>query len=645
MAQRIRNILALLLLIALTGLIVASVAAAEPLPAPRHIFLNVANDAGVKYDEDGARFSGPDNTYYILADGGGLNQLHITNAVNNANGQVTTSNTQSGTFWITTTGGRGFNDDNMLLISVQDPIPDDFAVRIKSSGYTWTPNPSGPTGSTANLQYQSTALDETFTKDDFIYGLQTWKPGPGSLTVPSLSLWYGQSIADPTTNSYLMFIDLNAGNARTIPSAIDNGHVKVEFSFTNLATSAAFNAYSWCSGASATNEGGAISWTNRVSGSGSSGYRVLGTEIANDLATQDVQYSDEIHPVTISATDLTADKPLTVTSSYRKDGGSAVPGLPSGLSLSDETCTEDGAFSTCSRTVSGAANVPAGAYEVTATVTDKNSATDSTTFTVNVAKEDATIGLGNPVAFKVTSPGGTGSFTLSATVQETNPDLPVDSAQPGDIANAGLTMSLVPITSGSAITPTSTTVSVVGGIKTLTCSYANVPVNTYTLSAVVTGDYYAATPSEDVVVVYDSSLGHTTGGGWFYWPGTEEKTSFGYVMNYNKKGGSVKGNLVLIRHTDDGIYRLKSNALYGLAVNPSDGTASFSGKATYLEPGWADAAGNYEFVVYVDDNNEPGTGDDLAWISVKNGIGMALPAVDNAAALGGGNVFVPHTAG
>ncbi len=50
----------------------------------RHIFVNVANDAGVKYDLDGAKYGGPSNTYYIKADGGGLNELHITNDMSDA---------------------------------------------------------------------------------------------------------------------------------------------------------------------------------------------------------------------------------------------------------------------------------------------------------------------------------------------------------------------------------------------------------------------------------------------------------------------------------------------------------------------------------------------------------------------------------
>jgi hypothetical protein len=60
-------------------------------------------------------------------------------------------------------------------------------------------------------------------------------------------------------------------------------------------------------------------------------------------------------------------------------------------------------------------------------------------------------------------------------------------------------------------------------------------------------------------------------------------------MKYNKKGIKVQGNLLLIRHFgDDNIYRIRSNALYGLALGEDKdyGWATFSGKATYLELDW-----------------------------------------------------------
>ena len=153
-------------------------------------------------------------------------------------------------------------------------------------------------------------------------------------------------------------------------------------------------------------------------------------------------------------------------------------------------------------------------------------------------------------------------------------------------------------------------------------------------------------------MVYDPSLGFTTGGGWFYWPGTDDRTNFGYTMKYNRKATNVQGSLLMIRHYREGysetIYRVKSNALYGLAIGSVSnleqyGWASFSGKSVYFEPGMAQPEGNHVFNVYVEDRNEPGRGFDKFWIHVEHGISMNTPAPANAIEIEGGNIFVPHT--
>jgi len=204
---------------------------------------------------------------------------------------------------------------------------------------------------------------------------------------------------------------------------------------------------------------------------------------------------------------------------------------------------------------------------------------------------------------------------------------------------------------------------------TTTCDFDNVPVNTYTVQVTVNGGYYTGY-AEDVLVVYDPSLGFATGGGWFYWPIDPEeeppyegypgdRTNFGFTMKYNKKGTTVQGSLLLIRHLFDGsIYRVKSNALYGLALGKSPdgngdtfGWASFSGKATYLEPGWSEPIGNHEFIVYLEDRDEPGHGVDRFWMEVKDqnrevtdemSMGRDGEGYVLSIEIEGGNIVVPH---
>jgi hypothetical protein len=173
------------------------------------------------------------------------------------------------------------------------------------------------------------------------------------------------------------------------------------------------------------------------------------------------------------------------------------------------------------------------------------------------------------------------------------------------------------------------------------------------VSAKVAGGWYVGS-AENVFTVYDPGLGFTTGGGWFYWPGTTDRTNFGYVMKYTSKLTSLKGSLLVIRHRPDGsIYRVKSNALSTLSVGEDRsipmGWASFTGKATYLEPGWLDPLGNHTFTVYVEDRNEPGTGIDRFWLKVDNGLtpvtlSMTGRGATDAVTLSGGNIVVPHQA-
>ena len=248
---------------------------AAPLPDINHIYINVANDEGVKYDLDGSRYWGPDNAYFINPEGN-LYEIHVSNDVDQNIGQVSTSPYQSGVFYITNTAGRGYCDDVILLLAVNGTMPDDFRVHIKSSGYNWTPS-SVTNQLPTQYQYVQDAIDETFTRDDLIYGPQTWKPGPGRYGVATLPLFSGLDISDTTNAFQLMFIDLAVGNmypSRFSGAALENnGAVKVEYSFHNLTTFATFNGYGWCLAA---REGQGISWTNRMDGPGASAFAVIG---------------------------------------------------------------------------------------------------------------------------------------------------------------------------------------------------------------------------------------------------------------------------------------------------------------------------------------------------------------------------------
>ena len=271
----------------------------------------------------------------------------------------------------------------------------------------------------------------------------------------------------------------------------------------------------------------------------------------------------------------------------------------------------------------------------------------------------------NPTVIKVASPGGnSGSFSLSFKVNEHIPDLGV-SPGPGDISLAQGTLQLVPVGPGSSIdgpcTPGTVNGSGYDAYLPVTCIFNNVPVNTYTIAATVGGSYYRGY-NESLVIVYDPSLGYVSGGGRFIWPGTANPgqgyagdiTDFGFTMSYDRNRNNLKGNLLVIRYLADGsYYQVKSNALNGLSMGQNPfipmGWASFTGKATYKEPGWLEPIGNYLFTVYVEDRNEPGSGIDRFWIQVRDKNGNSIPAMslpvpgaNNAVDILVGNIVVPH---
>jgi hypothetical protein len=397
--------------------------------------------------------------------------------------------------------------------------------------------------------------------------------------------------------------------------------------------------------------------------------------VAASPLSQSVQYSDGIAEVTITGTDVTGD-PLSASTTWNVDGGSFTSGLPSTLKLVKSGCTGTPSH-TCTWKLSGIANVSAGSYIVHVTIADGDGGTTSKDIGITVQPEDASVEFDsdNSVAVQVAEDGGdSGVFTLAIFVTETLSDLPDDGSEaPGDISLAVVTMELVPVAQGGPISGVCTP-EVIGtsgydqGLLVI-CGFDEVPVNTYSVETTVNVDGYYTGFGEDVLTVYDPSLGFTSGGGWFYWPGTcsgypgecdgeypGDKTNIGYTMKYNKKATKVQGSLLMISHLPDGSkYRVKSNALHGLALGEDDtyGWASFSGKSTFLEPGMPEPEGNHYFVVYVEDFGEQGCDQnptDWFWITVDDKDGMDVLSMGADAETDGvnlhcGNIIVPHGSG
>lgn len=251
-----------LMVFATPGIVCAQDTGENPMPAAQHFDITLAHGAG---------------TEYIKFDGGGLNALHITTNPDDPYGQVTTTEETFGTFFLSDTGGRGFFDNIFLMVAVKGDVPDDFSLRVKASGYRWTPTAVlNMPPSEENVTYIDGSVEDTFTKVDFIYGPQKWKPA-GATDPMNYPIYFGQDMSDSSEEFHIMFIELNAGllgpNAG-LSDLTDNGMIQLEYSVDNPGSMVAFNIYGWCN---QSNQGKGISWTNMVSGEGSSGYQVMGS--------------------------------------------------------------------------------------------------------------------------------------------------------------------------------------------------------------------------------------------------------------------------------------------------------------------------------------------------------------------------------
>jgi PKD repeat protein len=272
-----RRMMIILLIVLLVSIGISPVLGMTVIPVNRNVNLTVANDAGARFDDFG------DDRYNFFNMGQtadqGQNALHVSSDnVPKTSTDVTFTDAQSGVFYMTDTGGRGWDDDDILMLAVNGTLPNNFRVHIRSSGYQWTPVPKDDKPAYSSLTYVPGAVDEYFTKSDFTYGPQTWRPAPGYGNY--YPIFDYQDMTDTTNTFSIMFIDLNAGvlgpgttGGYGGQPVTDNGAIKIEYTLENMPTMAAFDGYAYTV---SSNQGKGIRWLNRLSGTGASGYFVSG---------------------------------------------------------------------------------------------------------------------------------------------------------------------------------------------------------------------------------------------------------------------------------------------------------------------------------------------------------------------------------
>lgn len=309
------------------------------------------------------------------------------------------------------------------------------------------------------------------------------------------------------------------------------------------------------------------------------------------------QFSDPIVPYTVSAVDTDSECP---------DVTFAATGLPSGLAVSNN--------GDCTATISGSLAPAAGRYTVTYTATDETGASDSTTSSFEVTREDATVAASasNPKAiFVATAGGSTGGFSLGATVTETD-------TSKGDIGLATpVSFALTPLESGTSYSCTATTRGGgVGGQLDTSCSFSGVAVNAYRVDITVGGDYYQG-GAQTLVAVVDPSLGFFTGEATIRNGGRDAKVE---VNARYKANGSLDGSLHYLEQRAPGA-RLEATQLDALVVVGQKGYVLGSARVN--------GTAGYTFILTIVDNGEPGRGDELG-LSVNDPSGAPVPALSFA---------------
>ncbi len=248
------------------------------------------NVDGTYYYIDGSQVT--DAYHFIIGNNltnGGQNAIHITSDyVNHPEGTVTFSNNPNGSFYVSDTGGRGYEDEAVLLIAVNKSVPSNFNIHLKADGYQILDHPPSESPDSDEVSDYTDTYERDFTAADFLYNQngvlvsQNWKPGTyGSSGDVNFKLFNSENLnTEPDYNFILADIDLGVignsgslgGNSTYRTSLYYYGNPRVIYNITpDLGTAGrvAFVPYAWVN---YTTGGGGyfdkdIGWTSRADSS------------------------------------------------------------------------------------------------------------------------------------------------------------------------------------------------------------------------------------------------------------------------------------------------------------------------------------------------------------------------------------------
>lgn len=215
----------------------------------------------------------------------GQNAIHISNSYASTSGQCTNLplSGANGTFYVTDTGGRGYQDNIILLIGVASDISSDrlnAQIAINASGYNWTPHAyvenQGPfQGEPIPAVTKVTVTSANYSTNTNGGVYQIWKFAPD----PNYPMYCGQNMNSSLSQYEFNWtaVDLKMGivSNSTYNTQLNNyGMIQINYNitksggFTSANTKVAFNVYAF--NRNTTQGVNQTLWINRVNSSAQS---------------------------------------------------------------------------------------------------------------------------------------------------------------------------------------------------------------------------------------------------------------------------------------------------------------------------------------------------------------------------------------
>ncbi|MDP2068073.1 MAG: Ig-like domain-containing protein, partial [Lutibacter sp.] len=391
--------------------------------------------------------------------------------------------------------------------------------------------------------------------------------------------------------------------------------------------------------------------------------------VTNNKATQNVQYSDPIETVTISATDVDNDHDdLTANTSWKMStAGSYTNGLPPNLSLT--LTSVSGSPKTWELT--GNIMTAPGTYFVKVKVIDgtANPANNlgETIFEIIVTQEDAVVDYTGQQFIRTAN--ATVDVLLTASINDFNDG---DSNR-GNISNAKVKFVIMGNSAGTGnyesgwlnvnlVDPSNTT----DGYVSWVWEGAPVPgiagdADIYDIKVVVDGAGYYIGETESVLnITHSDTRDFISGGGYIvptnslgtYKAENGKKINFGFNIKWNKSFKNLQGKLNVIYRVNGRIYQVKTNATNSLSIkenSPCDKNAVFTAKGNLTDitdPLIPRSLGSGLTVeLKITDKGEPGVGDSWGLTLYDNNNTLVFSSTwSNGKTLelllGGGNIVV-----